>query len=384
VGKGPSTDESKKKGPPAKKKAATPRSSTTSAAPRASAGGGAKRAELQRSRLDAQSERRAEALHDDAGERDAQMAIKRLPKVPLPLLQTVKVVVDDLKTARLIPDHEVQARARAKREQQGTRVPRGRGDLVGEGDVVIVTRVGFAGGKVRPRSAESGVLLDELADPGGRVRAALVGCPVGESRVVQAGGPFAVRVDQAFAIEGAPPVDASIVDAARVDAAKATRAARLVTLERRVLDAVIAASRVNVPKDVEDTLLRAWWSARERPALVSMGIVGEELALCERAWLDDEVLRSEARREIAVAKVVEAAIVEKKITVVEDDERNFLLHLHERTGAPLVKMAEGLAADPATLRKFRENLLVMKAVEVLTRAVVGDALVDELRGKRAA
>jgi FKBP-type peptidyl-prolyl cis-trans isomerase (trigger factor) len=357
---------------------ATKKSSSKSAKPSTAA----RRVDLQQTRLDAAArETLARKLKSEADGRDVDAALALLPPVGLPDLKRIARPREADLSPVVITRDDVVARARARARALAHRAPKARGEPVSEDDDMTVSVVVFEGGRVKPGASRAAITL--TADDAGSLplRAALALCNVGESRFVMLDSPMAVRVLEAASVDSVPEPDERLLAEAERDALRAARATRLLQLERAVLDRVVDAVDVRVPSDVIDTVLRAWWSEIEAPALEALGVV-EETA--ERAFVDDPVQRDAARLEVAKALVIAAVIRVKKLSVDQSDVDAYAAFLAERLHVTPARVREALLGSSHRLKRIARDLLTERALEVLTREVVGDDVIDALRGKRSA
>lgn len=338
------------------------------------------RAALQHARLSGvQIATLKHALHDEDNPHsvDLASAAARLPRVTLPSLEGLEVEVPP---ARPPTDDEVEAALRVERARHTKREPRGRGAPIAAEDDVVVTFVGFEKGAPKPFAAVRGLLLSDVLDPLPGLREALVGCPVGESRTVKLDLPYAVRVDEAYRLV---PVQLAVEEdelrvAARARAEKAVRAERLQLLENRVLDAVRARARVSIPADLVDVSIKGYWNESEGPALVALDIPEDEQRASLAAWQKDAAVRADVQRRLETTALVAAYVAARGLSASIDDvlERAGDV-LRDVRGTPK-DLRLAMEADPARARRAQEHALHVKAVEALTREVVGDAVVDEL------
>ncbi len=344
-------------------------------------GGGKRpsRAALQNARLSGfQIDSLKRTLHDDNPHSvDLASAAARLPVVGLPSLEGLHVEVPPPRPPSAA---ELEAARGIQRARSTKREPKGRGAPVAPGDDLVVTMVGFEKGAPKPFAAVRGLLLSDAHDPLPGLRGALLGCPVGESRSVKLDLPYAVRVDEAYSVAHVRLVEDedALRAAAEQRAGQTARAERFRLLENRVLDAVRERAQVTIPPDLVDASVQGYWNESEGQALVALGIPEEEQRASLAAWQENPEVRADAERRLEVTAIVASFVAARGLTAsIDDVVARASDVLRDVRGTPK-ELLQAIESDPARARRAQEHALHLKAVEALTREVVGDAVVEDM------
>ena len=281
------------------------------------------------------------------------------------------------------------------------------GELVEEGDEVLISAIGYQAGKVLYQSVLQQEWLNDDADLLLPLRKHLVGTPVGTSTTVEISFPddylvphlqgtsavYAVDVLGACRATLPAPEDAGLLATmgmSNVDellqilaegAWANAQNARMDAAENAVLAELRRRTSFEVPKELIDEEIRQRWLAYEGEVLRSKGLSIEQQNDALASWLEDDDLRFEVDQLHANNMVLMSLVKAHDLKPSAEQVKILLEQFAEQNEIPLEELKEGILADEASHPGLAEAALMGCAKAFVMERVqfvdLGGALAEE-------
>lgn len=321
----------------------------------------------------------------------------KLPEIPAPSLDALKVKLSDVKPAT---QEVLLSRLEELIYTAALRLPRVRGEFIGPDDELLVDTVGYCDGKLVPFSVREAQLLGPMHDeamPGLRER--LVGERVGTTVQVLLPIPmrhptaelrgklavFSVRIVSAAELQFLAPDSPEFLELANagesVEAVLETLANEWYEEQHveqfkqglsHLLNELATRAQVKVDKAIVDREIDRKWRTSEGALMARLNLPHEQQDAALNSWLENHELRQELERQIAAAVVLRAIAMKEKLATPMEVSKYFDTVMPALGLAPnAVRAALTNDAEPEVVEEMATNLIYMRAAEyVWARAKV--------------
>lgn len=316
------------------------------------------------------------------------------PEIQIPSLEGVVIEVP---SPPPLSEQEIEEAFERLAYESAVRYPRGPGQVVQQGDEVIVDLVGYMGGFLLPMTAHEGMRLIVEPDvflPG--FAAQLIGTPVGQAKMIEVvlpndfgvemargmGAVFAVEVRDAFRLVVPDASDPSLFQRMGLgaDLAQTMEGVIALLLDQRARQMAQDAVRITLetlllraPFDVSPALVEAeiqnWWRQTEGRFLIEKGLEREDLETSLEGWLDDPTLRTDATFRLKSALFLYAIAKQADLTSDRKELKGFLGEVAGALGIPLDAREKNLSRDFKEREILIDHFVYAKALAYLSEKV---------------
>ncbi|MEW5849167.1 MAG: peptidylprolyl isomerase [Myxococcota bacterium] len=320
-----------------------------------------------------------------------------LPKVDAPALEGIAVTVPAVAP---VTTEDVTARFLELCRAAAPRRARAEGEKVGAGDEVVLDTVGYVGTRLIPFSIREGAHLDAAPLPMlPALGEALVGLEVGKSAVVEITLPgnypveslrgqkarFLVDVLEAFEVTPPQPSDPAFLrklargdtlDEVMASVAAELRGEReelqILEAQDRVLDALAARVKVDLPDGLIDEEIKRRWGEQEGKVTARKNFTPEEQQDAQRGWLQDPATRFDVARRLKIGLGLKAIVEKEKLQITAQNIGPLLEPVAARVGVSVdeVKGALRKQQGPAAQQVVDAALYMLAVGHVLGKAQI--------------
>ncbi len=320
--------------------------------------------------------------------RSIEIALSALPDIPAPSLEGLSVKVPP---PQPMTEEHFSDRLQALQLEYAHLEPRMPGDLVRQGDLVVLDVIGYAQQRILPFSTRRGLrgVIQTKPDSSGFFES-LMGLPVGEAVVIplQISSTFPLQPFRgewaSFAVDIVEAYDVRLLDfnqadeVARLgmgDTIDEVLASLLEQIEEEMTESLLRraarlvmnglAEKVSVPisSKLIDKEIREHWLKREGLFLQESEIEAEDMEASLSSWLHHNRLRQEVQQRLTFAVLLRSIAEQSAPPIGENELDEFIYGLAGGLGLSPEEARVSLQQEPKTFQQIIDKFVVLRTLE---------------------